>query len=104
MSAPPQPGCWIVALLWPQAVHRAHSRRVGSPADDGHGAGNWRRVPAPIAVKPEPGRGAVKVTEGRGGTRRLHGWDWMAGERTKSTARCCSSWQGPPNRSNSDPD
>jgi hypothetical protein len=28
MSAPPQPGCWSVAPLCPQAVHRAHRRSL----------------------------------------------------------------------------
>ena len=46
---------------------------VWSPPDDRYGTGDRRRVPAPLAIEPEPGRGAVQIAENRGGTRRLHG-------------------------------
>ena len=62
-STPVSAGCA------PCKLAKLIARRIGSPPDDRQGAGDRRRVPAPLAIEPEPRRGAVQVAERRGSAR-----------------------------------
>jgi hypothetical protein len=78
-------GTLVAAGGAPSASSKLVARGVGSPADDGHGAGDRRRVPALHAVEPQPRCGAVQVAERRGGAQGFHGRDWTPAELTKSS-------------------
>ena len=73
----------------PSASPKLIARGVGSPPDDGHGAGDWRRVSALLAIEPQPRCGVLQVTKRGGGTRGLHGRDWTLTSAPSPAAKSC---------------
>jgi hypothetical protein len=65
-------GALVAAGRAPGTSTELIARCVGTPADHRHSAGDRRRVPALLAIEPEPRCGAVQITEGRGGASGLH--------------------------------